>query len=1274
MSDVQDDNLKQDNDLDPAGLDRLQPDERGNSKANDAEHAALATDPYGTLEAAVNQDLIEQDLFWVGIGASAGGLEALRALVSNLPQEPEHATVYIVAQHLSPNHESMLAQLLGRDASLPVRVLTDGERPLANTIYITPPEKDVFVSGGVMHLRAPSSEFGPKPSVDYFLTTLAEDQKHHAVGVILSGTGLDGSHGIRAVRAAGGITFSQDIDSAKFDGMPGSAIGTGCVDIILPPEKIAQQIENVIQSPQKLQRFQEGHARTDIQELLFLLRERTGVDFKDYKHGTLYRRINRRMAACSTMDVVDYLAYIEDNPRELDQLYNDILICVTHFFRNESAFTALRQRINESFSGKKNRDSIRVWVPGCATGEEAYSIAIMFAEAAGGIGRLAENNFQLFATDIDPEVLAHARRGVYPEATMQNVEKSVRMKYFDHKDHTYEVLKPLRELLIFSKHNVFEDPPFLRLDLISCRNLLIYFNSDLQSRVLSRFHYALKSKGTLLLGKSESLGQSAKLFQTVDSKAKLFESKSYSVEAEKAPAIFRDRTKIEAPPVAAKKSSMYELPDAVIKALAPDSLLVNEDMDVIRIFGDVRAYTELEPGNISTNLMSLCKKEFRQEVRALIYKALRENIAESYLPKKVQLDGNLHSVNLTLRLLDLNDASERLILLSFQREELNDATPGLLRADDNDTDPRFAELEQELAVTKEHLQTVVEELETSNEELQSTNEELQSANEELQSSNEELETSNEELQSTNEELMTVNEELQIKTAEITDLYHDLYNVKESYDFPMLVVSRSLKLKHFNQSACDIFFSGDNPTHEELDAYVTDLETSLAIPNLGTNILQVIKSGDVFVRQLDSDDASYLERIIPYRDAQDEIAGAILAYVDNTDSRRVERQLKKSEERYQLAVDGSSVGLWDWDINRDTLYCSPKLLSQLRIDSAASPLSFEFFKGRIHPDDIENVFSVLDAHLDRSFEFNVECRVRTTEQAKLENIQERYIWVHMRGQAVWDEKHKAVRMAGSLSDITERRLILDELRESNSALSRFAYVCSHDLQEPARIAEKFAQLLSEHYVDKIDSDGQGYLEHIVTSTVQMQEMIQDMLAYAQVERRAEAFVTVDCKAIVADIIESLALVADGDMAETDRPEIIIGDLPKISADRIQIIQLFKNLINNAIKFNRSSAPRVVIDCVDKNDQWVFSVQDNGIGLKKEDRQKIFNVFQRLNRQEDFPGTGIGLSICRKIIHQHCGRIWVESISGAGSTFYFELPKKLSRRIANDSHIQENFQPQ
>ncbi len=1196
----------------------------------------------------------DEGLFWVGIGAAAGGLEALRAFVANIP-EPQGQTTYIVAQHLSPNHHTALVKLLSEEATLPVREIQNGMHPHGNTIYVTPPNKDVYVQEGTLYLRSPISPLAARPSVDCFFSTLAETQKEHAIGVILSGIGTDGVHGVRAIRAAGGITIAQNPKTAKFEGMPKNAIQTGCIDVVLPPEQMPKQISFITESPRHLSVFQEDVERIDIQRLLFKLEDRCGVDFKKYELGMIYRRINRRMSACLSPDITKYLEYVSEHPSELEVLYNDFLISVTNFFRDPEAFDRLRDAIDDIIKTKQVGDPIRVWVPGCASGEEAYSIVILFAECAGGLDKLSEYRFQLFATDVDNKVLSKARKGVYVEATLANVSSDIREAYFQTRDQGYEIRKRVRDFVVFSKHNILENPSFLRLDLISCRNLLIYFNTKVQEKLMKLFHTSLQPNGFLFLGKSENLGQSADLFHVIDNKARLYRQKLVPNEGRNHfhNVIYYPTQKNYFPIAPTRGKAMHELSDAMARALSPNSLLINDKMDVIRIYGDVSPFTELSPGIASMNLLSLIKKDFRQELRALAYKVLREQKQEAVLLKMVKVAQDKVDVHIVVRRLFIRSAEEAYLLISFDQKVRRQLIP-VSKEHGPDYKPIIHELENELKAVRNNLQTVVEELETSNEELLHTNQEMQISNEELLSANEELETANEELQSANEELLSVNEELQIKTKELSVSIQDLTNIKDSLEFPTLVVTKNLKIKLYNEAAKLIF----RLENEQGINSISSINTLIDLPDFKDNILGVIKTGHPYTRQIDTNEVCYLESILPYRNEAGETEGAVLIYVNNTESRQALQNLQDSEARYQLTTSGASVGLWDWDIQADVLTCSSLALNILNVTDKSFEPKFAFFETRIHPDDRDDVLAILKAHLENGFDFNIECRMALgclKESSKKEAVS--YIWVHLCGHAEWNNRKKAVRMSGSLANISLRRQYASQLRDAKEALNRFLLVCSYDLKEPSRVAENFATILLEQYASNLDEDGQKCAKYIVESTRKMQTMIRDMLSYSQVDTQGLAFEKIKCNDLVKHVVDSLRTTI-----QERNAQVIYENLPEILGDKVQVFQLFQNLISNGIKFCKAKKPKIQITAHDHEGYWCFTVRDNGIGIKKEYQRIVFEAFKTLNKSTDYPGTGIGLSICQKIVSRHGGKIWVESSPQKGSQFFFTIPKVHSASIS------------
>lgn len=516
----------------------------------------------------------------------------------------------------------------------------------------------------------------------------------------------------------------------------------------------------------------------------------------------------------------------------------------------------------------------------------------------------------------------------------------------------------------------------------------------------------------------------------------------------------------------------------------------------------------------------------------------------------------------------------------------------------------------------------------------------------------ELRATCDDLHSSNEELLSVNKELQIRSAEDSAPNQDFNNIKESIDFPIIVVDKELCIKQFNSAAYALFLLDNNSEGESL----TNISAVIDIPDLRKNVLTVIMTGNTFVRQLDTEQVCYNEKILPYKDEYNNIHGAVLTYIDNTVERAYAVQLSDSKARYDLAVRSSNAGVWDWDIKKKEMYWSSVFQKMLGIRGNKSFYEFEDFAKRIHPDESADVLAILDAHLNRGFEFNVEFRIER-------NVKD-YIWVHMRGQAEWDEQKIPYRMAGAIYDITERRNAMEQLTSSNQALERFAYVCSHDLKEPARIVENYSELFMSEYYDQVDEKGRRYLGHMLDSSQHMQEMVKSILTYSQLENKSTAFTNVDCNEEMEKVLQNLKL-----SIEETEAVITYDDLPVIRADRMQLFQVFMNLISNAIKFCQDVTPTIHIGVEDRTTEWLFTVKDNGIGMKQEYATRIFGVFQRLHTKEEFPGTGIGLSICHKVVSKHGGRIWVTSSEGKGATFHFTIPQKQTRRRANHDYCSE-----
>ncbi len=838
--------------------------------------------------------------YLVGIGASAGGLEALSTLIAALPIDL--GISYVVLQHLSPTHRSMMVQLLGRETAMAVMEVEHGVQPEPDTIYVAPASRNVIIKDGCFVLIEGPREAMPRPSVNVFLTSLAAEKIEDAIGVILSGTGSDGAAGLRDVKAGGGYTFAQDPQSAKYTGMPQSAIDTGCVDWVLPPAEIAAEIAIIARSHGTVTvTTKPPVAATALKKLLLKVKQQTRIDFSGYKEGTLWRRIERRMAAKHVTSFDDYLTLVDANPEELEHLGKDILISVTAFFRDPDSFSALRILVRSMLQTKQPGDEIRVWVPGCATGEEAYTIAILIAEALGP--NVAQFRIQIFATDIDLNALTVARKGSYAETALADLEPELVVRYFQKIGNRLEVARHLRDMVVVARQDIIQDPPFLRLDLVSCRNLLIYFQNESQAKVLATFHYGLNPGGILFLGKSEGIFQQESLYEVIDKPARIYRRRIG--ESRLTVPSFRlpdstDRTSTTATAPDAER----RLLDAAVQHYVPASVLINSSFDILQMHGDVSQYLAVLAGKPNFNLQHLLRREMRADLQLLQHQA--EKKQESAMGRRHSfktMDGQ-RDIRLVVHPVERGVAASPFFLVCF--EPLPPTEPVTV---DGDARPvaedgrNVRELEDELISTRERLQTVIEELETSNEEMQALNEEVVAANEELQSSNEELEASNEELQSTNEELTTVNEELQVRTGELADTLNDLENIQNSVGFPILVCNENLGLSRFNSPAAALFSLSAASIKQPLAM----LRLPPGMQDFVPIVRQAIEANRPVEAPIFSSERHYLIHVSPYDTKARGSRGAIVVMLDHTERLAAEREVRKNREML-LAIMNNSTSL------------------------------------------------------------------------------------------------------------------------------------------------------------------------------------------------------------------------------------------------------------------------------------------------------------------------------------------------------------------------------
>jgi len=833
----------------------------------------------------------------VGIGASAGGLEALETFFSHMPHDSNIA--FVVIQHLSPRHKSIMGSLLAKCTEMEVLEMQDGMKIHPNRVYLNPADKNVVIINGALQLMIPVKTGSINLPIDCFFRSMAEDLGEKAICIILSGTATDGTLGLKAVKGEGGIAMVQDPESAKYDGMPRSAIATGVVDFILSVEKIPGELIKYVRAPYigapKKIRVADDKFGNYVQKVFSLIRTATGHDLSHYKQTTIRRRIERRMAVHQIDRMSNYVKYLQETPAEVDILFKDMLIGVTNFFRDPDAFSVLKDEVFPSIlKAKEPESSIRIWTVGCSTGEEAYSIAILLSEAMDTLRH--HLNIQIFASDIDAQAIDHARAGIYPDSIAADVSQERLHKFFVKEDNTYTVKKQLREMIIFATQNVIKDPPFSKIDLVSCRNLLIYMDSELQKKVLPLCHYTLNPEGILFLGPSESIGEFTDLFQPVDSKWKIFKRKDFFVEKAAdyptMPFYHGPRFnggKEEKQPTEADIHNVAER--VILDYYAPPGVLVNEKYEIVHFMGNTDRFLKTPTGKASFNVQKMAREGLRLKLSTALHNAVRQKKTISYDSLRIKQDNVYRVVDLTVRPLTEMGHARDYMLVMFDDKTPPDKPPKGKKAMKDDPAPIVTSLERELESTKEHLQTTIEEMETSNEELKSTNEELQSVNEELQSANEELETSKEELQSTNEELVTVNTELQNKVDELSQANNDINNLLASTEIGTIFLDTDLYIKRFTPAMTKIF----NLIQSDIGRSISDITSRFKNYDLNSDakdVLRTLVKKEVEVQ--DGEGNWFAMRISPYRTTENVIDGVVLTFVDIT-------QAKKGEGFRRMAV-------------------------------------------------------------------------------------------------------------------------------------------------------------------------------------------------------------------------------------------------------------------------------------------------------------------------------------------------------------------------------------
>ena len=865
----------------------------------------------------------------VGIGASAGGLAAFEAFFAGMPQGADPGMAFVLVQHLAPDHKSILADLVRRYTRMQVFEVEDGMQVHINCAYIIPPNRDMAFLNGHLQLLEPSAPRGQRLPIDYFFRSLAQDQHERAIGIILSGTGSDGTAGVRAIKGDAGMVIVQSPDSTEFDGMPRSALATGLVDFELPPNEMANQLITYVARAfgtlPRLGGIVAPQTENSLKRIFILLRAQTGHDFSQYKPSTIHRRIERRMAVHQIETLESYVKFLQLSPGEVEALFRDLLIGVTNFFRDTDAFTMLEQQIlPKLFADKPAGGVLRVWVPGCSTGEEAYSIAILMQERIEALKQ--SYTVQVFATDIDSRAIATARAGLYPNSIAADITPSRLARFFaaEPDASAYRIHKVIRDMLVFSEQDIIKDPPFSRLDLLSCRNLLIYLGPELQKKLIPLFHYALKPGGILFLGTSEGVGDFGDLFAVLDRKTKIYQRKQDFQGMQRAavdrlaflPPMSGPASHLRASGKAASsaKLPLRELTEqALLQQIAPTGALVNEHGDVLYLHGRFGMYMELVPGEASVNnVLKMAREGLRAALVTALHKAVITHSTVRVAGLRVRTNEATHQINLSVRpvlgttahqVSDAGPAQLFLVILEEVSAPEADTTPVSAttpaKGEDATTQAQIAALREELRAKDEYIQSTHEQLESSTEELKSSNEEMQSVNEELQSTNEELETSKEELQSVNEELATVNNELQTKVIDLSRLNNDMNNLLAGTGIATVFVDHQLRILRFTPTASEILNLILADVGRPVGHIVSNLRGYDSLAADVKTVLDTLAPKDVQVQT--TQDKWFNLRIRPYRTLDNVIEGAVISFVDATDSVQQHEALRKANDLLHLAV-------------------------------------------------------------------------------------------------------------------------------------------------------------------------------------------------------------------------------------------------------------------------------------------------------------------------------------------------------------------------------------
>ena len=1188
----------------------------------------------------------------VGIGGSAGALEAFSTLLENLPVDLGMAYVYV--QHLSPTHESFLPEILQRKTKMNVLKVTENIQIEKDNVYVIPAKYHITIADGTLHLKE-VIKGEPLNSIDTFFSSLAPLYQENAIGILLSGTGIDGTAGLMSIKVEGGITFAQD-ESAGYQDMPNNATERGYVDFVLSPAKMATELASLIKQPYAVttanEFFNEQH--NDLRMIHMIMYTKRGVDFSNYKQTTINRRIMRRMALNRLQNIEAYAKLLRNSKREVDALYQDMLIVVTNFFRDPVMYQALADKILPALlKERKQTEGLRIWIPGCATGEEAISFAIVILEHLGE--KVLTMPIQIFATDLNEKAIERARAGIYTQAALQNVSQQRLKRFFVKVDGHYQVIKTIRDMCVFAPHNLIKDPPFSRMDIISCQNLLIYLEARLQVKVMHTFHYALKADGYLLLGKSETTGNAADLFEQLSKHYKIYRKRKLETplrldfHSQLHPADITNYFDEDQKEISRIKEPDFdkETEKLLLNRYTPASVLVNKDLEIVRFRGSTSRYLEPASGKASLNLLKMVKEDIAFDLRTILYKAKKEKRTAKKHGIITGVNGG--AVELSIEVAPINGVGKDIYyLIIFQENGVATKTTEktvIKKVSKDAQDKKIASLEAQLKDAKENLKMVTEDFEAAREELQSANEEVLSSNEELQSINEELETSREELQSTNEELTTINDELTIRNQDLKEAAEYSKVVVETMHESLIMLTADLRVKNANRG----FYQAFHTTAIDTEGfYLYELGSrQWDIPELRKN-LQMVQERDIpFIDFEVTHEFPGIGRKtmllnahkFPVKDGLTSVI--LLAIQDITSRKQMEEALRENEERFMLMVQNASDIITVFDKSGTIKYESPAIEPVLGFTPEERVGTNIIIDALVHPEDREIKLGLLRMAIENPHKnLRGEFRLRGKDGS--------YKIMDAIFRNLLDDP-KINGIIANYRDVTERKKLEQQKDE-------FIGIASHELKTPVTSIKAYTQILKEVFENANDKESAEMLDKMNSQVDRLTTLIIDLLDFTRIEGgklkfREEDYALND---LVAEVVEETQRTA-----LTHKIEMKLDRSVHLWGDRYRTGQVLTNLISNAIKYS-PKAKKILVNSNLAANTVTICVQDFGIGINKAHANKVFERFFRVSESQlnTFSGLGLGLYIASEIVKRQGGTISVKSKEGKGSTFCFTLPLKKS----------------